>query len=44
MSKLATVVKDNPKLPFSIATTQRSKEGRNSFSLDCSTFPLIRTL
>ena len=29
--KLATIVDGNPKAPFSIATTQRCKEGHNSF-------------
>ena len=34
----------DPKAPFLIATTPRCKGGRYSFSMDCSSLPLIRTL
>ena len=42
--KLVTVVEGDPKAPFSIATTQRCRGRRYSFTLDCSTLPLIRTI
>ena len=42
--KLATVVKGDQKAPFSISTTPRCRGGRYSFSLDCFTSLLIRTL
>ena len=39
--KLTTLVKDDPKTPFSIATTPRCKERALLHSLDCSTLLLI---
>ena len=40
--KLATVVEGDQKAHFSIATTLKCRRGRNSFSLNCSTLPLLR--
>ena len=37
--KLATVVKSDPKAPFSIATTQRCKGGRYSFPWIAPLYP-----
>ena len=42
--KLATVVEVDPKAPFSIATTPSCRGGYYSFSVKCSTLPLIPTL
>ena len=42
--KLPTVVEGDQMAPFSIATTPRCRGGRYSFSLDCSTLPLMLTL
>ena len=42
--KLATVVKDDQKAPFSIATTPRCRGRVLLISVDCSFLPLIRTL
>ena len=42
--KLATIVKGNLKASLSIATSLRCREGGSTFSLDCSTLPLIPTL
>ena len=41
--KLATLVKGDPRAPFSIATTPR-RRGALLYSLDCSTLHLIRPL
>ena len=42
--KLATLVKGDPKAPFSIATTLKCREGALLLCLDYSTLPLICTL
>ena len=39
LSKSATVVEGDQKVPFSIVTTPRCRGGNYSFSLDCSTLP-----
>ena len=43
-SKKVKLPKGDQTAPFSIAITPRCERGRHSFSLDCPTLPLIRTL
>ena len=37
--KLATIVENDPKAPFSIVTTPRCKEGRYAFTWIASLYP-----